>query len=497
MPAIDIPAPTGGWNARDSMAAMQPTDAVTLQNLIPRDLYCESRRGCIEHVTGLGGSVESLLPYRGSTTPKLLAAADGELWDVTTSGAPASLDSGFTTDLWQSAHHSDLLILTNGFDAPMSFNGTALSDLVITGVTATTLWGCSPFKGRMFYWQQNAQSYWYAAAGSYQGALVEFDLSTVCSSGGTLVQVLTWTLDAGDGVDDLAVFLFSTGEALVYQGDDPGDSINWAKIGSFKIGEPISIRSHAQVANTEIIATRDGYLDLSAALKSGRYSDNTDYSNKISRAAKQAALQYAGNAGWACVLYPAGNLFLVNVPISALQSVQHVRETNSGGWCSFTNWNARSFAVFNDRLYFGDPDGRVMYADIGVSDDGDPIPLVGIPAFSALGSKARRKQLTAVSIVSNYEAPAFWALDGLADYAVVLRSAVRSDLTAPASSWDTSDWDTTFWATDDDNPQAQPRAWRNLTGAGYALTCAVRLNSQAQTVVWYSTGYLYKSLGAI
>jgi hypothetical protein len=45
MPAMDIPAPVGGWNARDALANMPPTDAVKLVNFIPRGSYVQSRGG--------------------------------------------------------------------------------------------------------------------------------------------------------------------------------------------------------------------------------------------------------------------------------------------------------------------------------------------------------------------------------------------------------------------------------------------------------------------
>jgi hypothetical protein len=45
--------------------------------------------------------------------------------------------------------------------------------------------------------------------------------------------MLNWTNDAGDGVDDYAAFVFSTGEVLVYQGDDPGSVNAWSLIGRF------------------------------------------------------------------------------------------------------------------------------------------------------------------------------------------------------------------------------------------------------------------------
>ena len=207
------------------------------------------------------------------------------------------------------------------------------------------MWGVATFKGRAFYWEEAAQSYWYATAGSYQGVLAEYDMASVLQSGGTLVMVVTWTLDSGSGIDDLAVFIFSTGETLVYSGSDPGDANDWSLIGRFQIGELLGPRAHAKTGGTEIILTRDGYLDISAALKDGRYSEKSAYSEKIIRASKTAPAQYGSFDGWEATLYPAGQLFIVNVPTGESTAYQHVRETSSGGWCEFTGWNALTFAV--------------------------------------------------------------------------------------------------------------------------------------------------------
>lgn len=499
MPAVSVPSPVGGWNARDSLDAMAPSDAVLLVNWIPRASWVESRKGCQEHVTGLGGTVETLIPYRGTAAEHLLAAANLNIWNVTTTGAPASIKStGITSNTWQYTHHTNRVIMTNGADIPQVYNGTTIIDAVITGVTMTTLWGCNNFKGRVFYWKQNDQSFWYAAAGAYQGALVEFNLSSVVGQGGVLVQMLTWTLDAGDGVDDLAAFVFSTGEVLLYQGDDPGSATAWALVGKFSIGEPISIRSHARVSGTEIIATKDGYLDLSQAMKDGRYSENSAYSEKIAKAAKDAAAQYSGISGWTCILYPAGNLFLVNIPISATQSIQHVRETAGGGWSKFTGWDARCFAVHNDLLYFGRSDGKVFLADAALTDNLLPIALQAVPAFNPLGSKAQRKQLTACSIISTYTQPGLLALDGLADFTSVTRSTVNTDTAGAAGGtpWG-SVWGSPWGTSTSAALEVQPRAWRNISAVGYTLTCSLRLNSKAQIITWFSTGFLFKDAGAV
>ena len=131
------------------------------------------------------------------------------------------------------------------------------------------MWSVSSFKGRVFYWAENKQSFWYATAGAYRGRYGRVrPVSTQITRGGYLVQMVTWTLDSGSGIDDLAVFIFSTGETLVYQGSDPGDVNDWSLIGRFQIGDR-SARAHMQDCRREIILTRDGYIDLSVALKDG------------------------------------------------------------------------------------------------------------------------------------------------------------------------------------------------------------------------------------
>ena len=84
-----LPAPVGGWNARDSIANMAPADAVVLENFFPTVSSVVLRGGYTSHATGLGGQVQSLMSYSGGPTNKLFAAAATTLsfYDVSSSGA--------------------------------------------------------------------------------------------------------------------------------------------------------------------------------------------------------------------------------------------------------------------------------------------------------------------------------------------------------------------------------------------------------------------------
>lgn len=509
--AASVPAPTGGWNARDSLDDMDANDAVSMINLIPRSGWVEARRGSTLYCD-LGGSlspsgVSTLIPYQNT---KLLAAYSTSIYDITNPAIPVGLThAGFTNSKFQYTAFQNLVIMCNGEDDAVSYDGTVLTDLVTTGKTVPDFWGCNTFKGRVYYWEEGVQSFWYAQAGAYQGQLTEFDLSTQCRTGGTLVMMLTLTVDAGDGIDDFAVFVFSTGEALVYQGDDPENSLRWSSAGRFQIGEPLGIRAHCKVGGTEIILTKDGWLDISTALSGGRLSEASTYSDKIISAAKAAANQYAAFFGWECFYYPAGNLFIANIPQSdfapipggdgtewAIQSEQHARNTSTGAWCRFTGWEATTFAVWKDVLYFASG-GKIYTGDIGTSDDGGPIYIECIPAFNALNAKGKRKQVTLAAHLTNFPNPEFLVKDGMADYNIVFQNQVVDAPFLGGAAWDLVDWDTEYWATDDESLAETTEGWADTSAFGYAVTVSMRARITGYSLKWYGTNYVYRFAGAI
>ena len=75
-----LPAPIGGWNARDSLAAMPQTDAVNLTNFWPTPTDVELRKGWTVYSTGISGTINTMMTYAspaghvGAYTPTVNAA---------------------------------------------------------------------------------------------------------------------------------------------------------------------------------------------------------------------------------------------------------------------------------------------------------------------------------------------------------------------------------------------------------------------------------------
>ncbi len=62
-----IPAPIGGWNARDSLANMQPMDAVQMINFFPTPTDVQLRKGWTKKSQGITGNVYTVMTYPTDT----------------------------------------------------------------------------------------------------------------------------------------------------------------------------------------------------------------------------------------------------------------------------------------------------------------------------------------------------------------------------------------------------------------------------------------------
>jgi len=366
-----MPAPIMGWNLRDDEDALNPLEATLLDNWTPGAGGCDKRGGTLEFASGMGsGDIDTLAAFKVGANDKFLAAGNGNIYDITAGGTATSLASGFSENRWQHVVMNAKLGLVNGTDAPQEYDGSTVGAMTVSGPTVANLIGIQTFKSRSYFWEDGSQSFWYSAVNALGGALTEFPLSRVGSFGGNLKAMIQWTRDSGSGVDDLAVFVMESGEALVYQGSDPGDANDWALIGIYRIGPPIDARGVVKFGGDAIVMTEHGYQSLEITLTREEDDPAGDYSNKINPQLVADVANYKANIGWEATKFK--NLLIFNVPYSATQYHQHVLNTHlkPSAWCRWRKLPARTFGVFQGKLYFGSTDGRVYQAETGNGDDG-------------------------------------------------------------------------------------------------------------------------------
>jgi len=487
-------APTNGWNARDSLDSMKSEDAVFLDNWFPDTGKCVLRNGHTSHATILGGHVETLANYESGSTEKLIAAANGNIWDATSLGAASSLGSGFTNNRWQDFNMDGKLCLVNGADTPQQYNGS-LSNLTITGsgLTATSIIFGHSFKSRSYFIMENSASFWYSSTNTLGGATTEFDLSTIGNSGGKIMFMSTWSRDAGDGMDDFAVFVMSTGDVIVYQGSNPGDAAAWALVGVYKTGNPLSRRAYIKVGGELVLMTLDGFIPMSAIIQKGQFAKGSVINDRIRNAVQNAAVNYSGNFGWDAIHYPRGNKVFFNIPIiTNSDSHQYVYNTTTGAWCRYRDIQANCWALFNGNIFFGG-NATVFQAENGFNDNGSDIQADAMPAFNYMGLRNSNKTFGGVmhTLASEGDLPIETRIG--VNFKTPNLDFNESNFSATGSGWDDGVWDSAEWVGGDEIIER----WISTLGYGYNATARLRISTSNQSVSWYSTNYLYEKGGPI
>jgi len=477
----NVPCPFGGLNTRDAESAMEPTDAVMMKNWIPSQGSVVTRKGYTEYATGLTGEVETLAEYNAGGNRKFLCANSDEINDITNAASISNLGSGFTNARWQWVNFNANMLLVNGADTPQVFNGTSLSNSTISGPTAENLIGVNVHKNRIYTWESDSQSFWYGATNAVGGTFTEFNLSRVGNFGGNLIAMATWNHDGGDGVDDYALFMMSSGEVLLYDGSDPGDAANWSLIGVYKIGSPIAVRGIKKVAGDVAVITDQDFVFFSQVFKAGGAILSQ---TKLSGAAVEAVQSYRGNYGWEIELYPqasTGSWLLFNIPVATNTTYkQYGINTITGAAFELSNWNARTFGIYNNELYFGEST-KVMKADDGLNDNGNFIPCDVQASFTDLGSPAEK---TVNSFRNTIKVDGNVVLNTTVSFDYGQRSTTQTTSSVSSGTPWGSPWGSPW------SPSNQSRSELIISsGEGVALGMRINTSLSGQQLSWFRTDY--------
>lgn len=501
-----LPAPVRGWNARDSVAAMKIDDALILDNIFPEASECVLRGGSSNHRTGGSAAVHSLMAYHGPTgTNKLFAAAGTEVYDVTSSDTsfPAASISSTTNAKWQhiqvGTSAGQYLLICNGAINPRRFDGTNWTDMdntVLTGSADQTKFiHVNHWKTFVFFIQDASMSAWYLPAGSVGGAEAELPLGGVFKLGGYLMAMATWTLDAGEGVDDHAVFVTSNGEVAVYKGTDPSSANTWALVGVWRLGTPLGRRCFHKLAGDLVLLTSDGFVPMSRALTSDKFNPSVAISDRIRTALAESIRSYGSNFGWQAVFNPAAPALMFNVPTVSTSTValsyQYVMNTVTGAWCRFSGWNAYCWELYNGSLYYGGY-GKVVKAWTGNADLGVNIVGEAKQAFSDFGAPGVQKQFKLARPTLQTDASPGILIAMNVDYQDTSPTGVLSAGAVGAPTWNGSTWGGTVWQ----GGITTSRQWESISGIGIVGAFRMKIATKDARVRWSATDVVYEP-GAI
>lgn len=525
-----VPAPVGGLNARDSVAAMPETDALTLQNWFPEPDYVRVRRGFQPFASGVTGGVISMLVWAGPVSSRMFAASASAIYDVTAGGAAGTAAlSGLSNGDWMGAMMAtsggNFLVIANGADAVRSYNGSAWSTPAITGATSFDLVAPFVHKRRLWFVEENTTKAWYLGTDAIAGAATSFDLGPMFQFGGSLLCGGTITRDGGTGPDDYACFVSTVGEVVVYAGTDPASASTWAVVGSYYIPPPLGRRCLQQVGGDLMCLTEGGLILFSAMMALDRTaSDKAAVSSKINRRFNSDAILYSARPGWAVATKPRANMLLVNVPgvTEYVSEVivdddggeivtdtgepygwgyevdgfsQYAMNTLTGAWSFFKGQNSRCWALFNEDVYFGDSTGTIYLADAGYLDNGSSIQCDIGTSYSSHGSKGRLKSY---SMVKPY-------LEATGNPGILLELNTDYDdqnptITPTADRVVSSLWGTALWGVDQWGDASTARIrddWQGVVGVGMVGALRLRVTTAGSEVKLYGFDVMHEPGGML
>jgi hypothetical protein len=364
----------------------------------------------------------------------------------------------------------------------------------ITGVDSSLFININVFKERLFYVEKNSMNVWYLNTKAVSGAASQLDFGSVAKMGGYIQAMGTWTIDAGQGVDDYAVFVTNMGEVIVYEGTDPSDVATWRLRGVWQLGQTFSRRCFSKFGGDLLLITQEGLVPLASALQSSRLDPRVNLTDKIYGAFAQATSLYSTNFGWEIQYFAKANMLIVNIPTN-IGYEQYVMNNITKSWGRFTGIEATNFEIHNENIYFGGNGFVGKFWDT-FADNGNAITATVQQAYNYFDSRGQNKRFTLVR-------PIFLTDNGLPSILCAINTDFNTQSQLGQVSfnpsalsiglWDVGTWDNNYWG----GTLSVNKDWQGVSGIGYCASISLNVASKGIEVHWASTDFVMEAGGVI
>ena len=517
------PAPVGGVNAIDGLAAPMFQDAIYAFNMVPSQYGVTVRDGYQEWCTNVGtNGVRTIIPYVStlSSEDKLFAAAEDGIYDVTASDTspPSVLTFGTANSTSGYGQYVNFINLggnkfilycdeTNGYH--LYTQATDTWSVVAAGTGAGQIDGTDPgdfcfcmiWKSRVWFVQKDTGDAWYLPVGQVTGKVTRFNFSNKFKQGGYLVGLWNWTVDGGEGVDDYLVAISSAGDVVVYKGTDPDTASTFDQRGVYYIGPtPAGRRCAGSFGGELYLLSSYGLVPISK-LMSGQVVIDTSIlvSRKITKLINIEMASSRMDLGWEVKLLPNQNLLMISTPKQDnFDYIQFVQSIDTRGWALYRDFPYETGDSWNDVFYVGTSDNRVLIHtgtldNVTLADPnaGDEVEFSILTWYNDLSTPAQNK-------ITQLIRPTFIA-ERVPDYAILARYdydlqealAIAIPSTPTGDVWDVAIWDTAVWGVG----LATSNVLSGGSGMGRSIAIALRGTSAARTtLVRFDLAFTYGNI---
>jgi hypothetical protein len=517
--AMVLPAPTRGLILNENWSYMKPGGAMVCDNWAPTRRGVKLRGGCQRYSdlhaldatvppvpSPLRAPVISTFEYQSGNTQRMFAGQVTKLFDVT-SPTPVLVKSGQTSGNYVAAQLANLsgehmLVANETGDYLLHYDGIAWTTYnasqITTNPSITPPPSCATghnliyvwkYRSRYFFIEGGTMNAWYLPVNAISGQLNLIPLAGACTKGGRLMWGATWSLDAGDGIDEKCVFGTDQGELLIFTGTDPSNAANWRQEGRYAAGAPMGMNAHSAMGGDLLLMTVEGIVPISAVITKDAGQLDLNMLTVAIKPMWRDEVNLKRSWAWTMKRWDEyGGIFVTWPGGTPGNRYCAVINSATGAWCRFVGYDATCFARIRGDMFFGNQDGIVMQADRTGNDDGQPYVATLVGGWEMFQSPAQtvtRHQARASFTSSNAD-PFQPQLSSTTDYQINLPPppSVGADV-GLLEVWDQGLWDHARWdqATVAVTAPVRNTLWVSIgaTGFSHAPVVQVTVSQQAPT----------------
>jgi hypothetical protein len=492
----NIPAPVGGLNLRDPISAMQPTDAVVLDNMIPRQTGVELRKGYQLFVEDIGAEVKSVFSYNApnANNNKVFAAADGNIYDVTAHPATVAVSgTGSTENLWWTTQFTTpadtfLLAVSPGAGYWTYSTTSGWVNRTPASLPTTTLRTVAVWKQRvLFTAEEDAHVYYFNQVNVIDGGVSGFHMGSLLRNGGYISAACNWTLDSGTGIDDYLVVIGTQGDVGVWQGTDPSSNNTFALKGVWYVGPvPKYGKYFTSFGGDVLILSEMGLIPVGRMVNGQFVEVDPGVSSKIQSVLTPLVKSLRDSESWDVFVAPSDDVLIIKLPEQITSGYQQfVMNIPTGSWCTFSNMPMLCSTVLNGQMYFGTATGKVCKGLFGNLDNvarnntgGSTIEGDVQTSFQSFGTPGQLKRFGLCRPIFNAaEAPSI-KLRVNTQYAFQGVEGSPAFVPEDLARWDAGVWNTAVWVGGVNTYES----WVGANGMGYYGSIRMKVRGKPGTI---------------
>jgi hypothetical protein len=383
-------------------------------------------------------------------------------------------------------------VVNDAGDFPLRFDGTAWTTLSVAEIypdstspykagiiTGQNLVYVCKYRNRYFFIEKDSMNAWYLPLNAVGGELKVIPLSGAATKGGKLLFCATWSIDAGDGIDDKLVFCTNLGELIIFTGSDPGSATSWRQEGRYEMSEPLGMNAHISIGGDLLIATVDGILPTSGAITKDRAELELTAITRQINSMWRAEVLDKHEFSWTMCKWGEYNGIFVTLP-GGLPNQRRclLANASTGAWARYTGWDAMCWMRMGTDMFFGTQSGIVMRADQGGYDDGQPYVATLVGGWEMFQSPAQT--ITWLQARASFTArgsqPFQPQLSATTDYVVTLPTPPTAGPDpGPLDVWGEGLWGEALWGVGAPPPAVKNTGWVSIGMTGFSHAPVVQV----------------------